>query len=184
MRAASTPFGRWPLILIGASTGGVAALDTLIDGLDPAGPPVVIVQHMPGTYLVSFSQLLDRRFAQQVSLAEPGMTLGPGQIVLAPALGEHTEIDRRAGAWEIRLTPDRGGARHVPSVDRLFASAAPHGQDVIAAILTGLGRDGATGMKALREAGAITFAQDAQSSTVYGMPRVAWETGAALVQAP
>ncbi|APE45389.1 hypothetical protein BOO69_08820 [Sulfitobacter alexandrii] len=174
--------GNEPVILIGASTGGVAALDTLIGGLDPWGPPVVIVQHMPGPYLVSFSNLLDRTFHRQVSLAQQGMSLSPGQVALAPALGQHAEVVRRSGRWEIRLAPDVERSLHCPSVDRLFHSAVPWAPHVIAAILTGLGRDGARGLKALRDAGALTFAQDEESSTVYGMPRVAWEIGAASEQ--
>lgn len=174
--------GGEPLVLIGASTGGVAALDTVIEGVDPAGPPLVIVQHMPGAYLVSFSQLLDRRFDQEVLLAHPGMVLSPGQIVLAPALGQHTEVVRIAGQWEIRLRPDPETSLHCPSVDRLFHSAVPFASAVIATILTGLGRDGAVGLKALRDAGATTFGQDEDSSTVYGMPRAAWEMGAVIRQ--
>jgi Chemotaxis response regulator containing a CheY-like receiver domain and a methylesterase domain len=189
-RAASTSApavrhqGMEPLVLIGASTGGVAALDTLIGGLDPAGPPVVIVQHMPGIHLVSFSQLLDRRFDQHVLLARPGMALAPGQIVLAPALGQHTHVTRSLGQWEIRLQSDDEGAGHCPSINQLFHSAVPHARDVIATILTGLGQDGARGLKALRDAGATTFGQDKDSSTVYGMPRAAWEIGAVERQYP
>lgn len=176
--------GREPILLIGASTGGVAALDTLLGGLDPAGPPVVIVQHMPGIYLVSFSQLLDRRFDQDVLLARPGMVLAPGQIVLAPALGQHTALVRRRGQWETRLHADEEGAKHCPSIDQLFHSAVPYARDVIATILTGLGQDGARGLKALRDAGATTFGQDKDSSTVYGMPRAAWDIGAVERQYP
>jgi two-component system chemotaxis response regulator CheB len=170
--------GPTPLILIGASTGGVAALETVLTNLRADGPPVVIVQHMPATFLISFSRLLDRKLQQDVSLAVDGAPLRRGQIVLAPEQGCHTEIGRRNGTWVTHLRPNHERAAHCPSVDTLFSSATPFGHDVFGVILTGLGRDGAEGLQQLHRSGARTFGQDEQSSVVFGMPKAAWELGA------
>ncbi|MDG1169243.1 MAG: chemotaxis-specific protein-glutamate methyltransferase CheB [Sulfitobacter sp.] len=174
--------GPMPIIVIGASTGGVAALERVLADLDVNAPPVVIVQHMPGAFLVSFSQMLNQNLQQDVALAREGEVLTYGQIRLAPAQGRHTQLIRRGDSWQCRYTDDDQGALHCPSVDVLFRSAVEFGRDVIAVILTGLGRDGADAMLKLREAGAITLGQDEQSSVVYGMPRVAYEIGAVQEQ--
>ena len=173
-----------PLIVIGASTGGVAALETVLASLDPNGPPVVIVQHMPGPFLVSFANQLNRRLAQDVGLAVEREILQPGQVRIAPADGAHTEIHRTGKSWSCRFAPENGEALHCPSVDALFASAVSTAPDIIAVILTGLGRDGAEGMTMLRDKGATTLGQDEASSVVYGMPRVAFERGAVQKQLP
>tara|TARA_R110002110_G_scaffold172752_17_gene375604 strand:- start:2171 stop:3250 length:1080 start_codon:yes stop_codon:yes gene_type:complete len=173
---------REPLVMIGASTGGVAALETVIAGLDPHGPPVIIVQHMPGPYLISFCKLLDHKFQQDIQLAQDGLVLRAGQIVLAPAAGQHTEIMRKNGVWSCRSRDRSDKDLHCPSVHRLFQSGLSDASDIIAVMLTGLGRDGADAMKALHDAGAIGLGQDAQSSTVYGMPRAAWALGAVSKQ--
>lgn len=176
--------GPDPLILIGASTGGVAALEDVLQRLDPTGPPVVVVQHMPGSFLDSFTQTLDHKLEQKVRLAAQGLVLRAGQVVFAPERGQHTEIKRRHEAWVCQMRDDTEAALHCPSVERLFASAVPYGRDVIAVILTGLGRDGAAGMKLLCDAGAATIGQDEASSIVYGMPRAAWRLGAVQKQLP
>ncbi len=173
-----------PVILIGASTGGVAALEAVLSRLDINGPPVVIVQHMPGHFLVSFSHLLNRRLVRDVGLASDGMQLTRGDIRLAPVLGQHTEILRRSGSWQIKLRNDVEKSLHCPSVDVLFSSAVKHGGDVIAALLTGLGRDGANGMRLLRQAGAHTIGQDQATCVIYGMPRVAKELGGTSCELP
>ena len=166
-----------PIVLIGASTGGVAALETVLSELDTFGPPVVIVQHMPGQFLASFAQLLDRKLPRDVRLAFDGMYLRRGDIRFAPVLGEHTEVLRRRSSWKIKMRDDAERALHCPSVDALFSSAAAFGHDVVAALLTGLGRDGAEGMRLLHYAGAHTIGQDEESCVIYGMPRVAKELG-------
>lgn len=172
------------LIVIGASTGGVAALETVLPQLDPKGPPVVIVQHMPGNFLESFSKRLNRDLPQSVGLAADGAVLQDGDIMLAPSDGAHTEVVQTTRGWVIRHRPPRGKPLHVPSVDALFSSAARAGGDVIAAVLTGLGRDGAKGVVELAQSGAIALTQDEGSSVVYGMPRAAFETGAVRAQVP
>ena len=175
---------RMPLILIGASTGGVAALERVLADLHHDGPPVVIVQHMPGAFLVSFSQLLNRNLAQDVKIARSDEPLQAGQIRLAPALGQHTELQRSGPIWSCGFVPDIKNALHCPSVDTLFTSAVAFAPDIIGVILTGLGRDGANGLLRLHQNGAQTLGQDRDSSVVYGMPRAAWELGAVDQQLP
>jgi len=183
-RLPAQPVKNGPIIVIGASTGGVTALERVLSDLHADGPPVVIVQHMPAQFLVSFSKLLNRNLAQTVNLADENTELVCGQIVLAPACGAHTVIARRDGVWRCGMRPDLDNALHCPSVDMLFTSAAPFGADVIGVILTGLGQDGAQGLLKMHNAGAQTIGQDAASSVIYGMPRVAWEWGAVQKQMP
>lgn len=173
-----------PLVLVGASTGGVTALEVLLAGLDPKGAPVVIVQHMPDPYLISFSRMLDRHLPQDVGLLQDRQPLTAGQVRLAPGLGADAVVRREGGQWLGLLTPGDGTALHCPSVHQLFASAYPHARDVIAVMLTGLGKDGAEAMAALRAKGARTIGQDAETSTVYGMPRAAFDLGAVQTQLP
>lgn len=175
---------RGDLTLIGASTGGVAALEAVLPMLDPNGPPVMIVQHMPGNFLVSFSERLNRQLPQHVVLAEEGLIINHGDVVLAPGQGQHTQVRRRNGAWTCHFVPNDPPALHCPAVDVLFKSAVPHAKHVTAAILTGLGRDGADGLLELAQAGATTFGQDEETSVVYGMPRAANAAGAVQKELP
>jgi two-component system chemotaxis response regulator CheB len=170
--------------LIGASTGGVAALEAVLPALAPDGPPVVIVQHMPGNFLISFADRLNRNLVQNVSLARENMPLSRGDIVLAPSEGQHTEIIRRNGEWMCKFVDNNPPALHCPAVDTLFKSAVLDASCVSAALLTGLGRDGAEGLKALADAGAATFGQDEETCVVYGMPRAAKALGAVQKELP
>lgn len=172
------PYRRGALILLGASTGGVAALETVLPMLDPQGPPVVVVQHMPGNFLCSFSERLNRQLPQNVYLANEGRALQSGDIVLAPGNNQHTELRRRGGDWYCHFVPNDPPALHCPAVDVLFASAVSEAKKVSAALLTGLGRDGAEGLLKLSQAGAKTFGQDEDTCVVYGMPRAAKALGA------
>lgn len=178
------PCRRRSLVLIGASTGGVSALETVLPGLDPAGSPVVIVQHMPGNFLESFAARLQKQLPQNVRLADENKPLMRGDVVLAPGIGQHTEVVRKPDGWYCRFTANEPVALHCPSVDRLFLSAAPHGKHVVAALLTGLGRDGAEGLSELAKNGATTFGQDEETCVVYGMPRAAFAAGAVQHQLP
>jgi two-component system chemotaxis response regulator CheB len=175
---------RSALILLGSSTGGVAALETVLPDLDPGGPPVVIVQHMPGNFLKSFAERLNRKLPQRVKLAEDGLALQRGDVVLAPGNGKHTEVMRTADGWKCRFAENEPAVAHSPSVDRLFCSAVSEAASVSAAILTGLGKDGADGLLQLAKAGAATFGQDEETSVVYGMPRAAFAIGAVKRQLP
>ena len=175
---------RGSLILIGASTGGVSALEAVLPRLAPDGPPVVVVQHMPGNFLESFSQRLQRQLPQNVKLAEEGVPLRRGDVILAPGIGRHTQVFRRADGWQCCFVENEPAALHCPSVDTLFHSAVSEARNISAAILTGLGQDGAQGLLKLAEAGATTFGQDEETSVVYGMPRVAFSLGAVQHQLP
>lgn len=171
-------YRRGSIILLGASTGGVTALETVLPMLDPQGPPVVVVQHMPGNFLASFSERLNRHLPQNVFLACENRALEFGDIALAPGNNQHTEVRRRNGAWYCHYVPNDPPALHCPSVDVLFASATSGAKNISAALLTGLGRDGAEGLLKLAQNGATTFGQDEDTCVVYGMPRAAKAMGA------
>lgn len=167
------------VILLGASTGGVSVLEELMMELDGCPAPVVIVQHMPELFLKSFRQRLAGQLSRSFLLAREGLILGPGQGVLAMGKTVSTRLQRgRDGSLCCRLGPPSETAMYRPNVDDLFHSAAQSGCSGAAALLTGLGRDGAEGLRALRAAGFATFAQDERSSAVFGMPRAAVAIGA------
>jgi two-component system chemotaxis response regulator CheB len=172
------------VIAIGSSTGGVEALITVLSRFPANCPPTVITQHMPATFTKSFSQRLDRICAPTVAEAHDGAVLEPGKVYIAPGGESHLEIGG-ANTLRCRLTADAPVNGHRPSVDVLFQSVArTAGPMAIGAILTGMGRDGADGLLAMRQAGARTIGQDEATSVVYGMPKVAYEIGAVERQAP
>ncbi len=170
-------------ILIGASTGGVDALISVLSCFPPDCPPTFIVQHTGGGFGESLTRLLDRQCAAEVRAAQDGDRIGCGQIALAAGSRAHMRL---AGGRPMRITlmPGAPISGHMPSVDALFQSAVPGASRAVAALLTGMGRDGAQGLKALRDAGAFTIAQDEATSTVYGMPRAAMELDAARQSLP
>ena len=172
------------LVAIGSSTGGVEALIQLLSGFPTNCPPTVIAQHMPPTFTRSFAARLDHLCAAKVEQAQEGAPLEAGRIYLAPGGETHLLIEGRARLrCRLHAGPTRNG--HRPSVDALFDSvAAVAGAEAIGVILTGMGRDGAQGLLAMRHAGARTLGQDEGSSVVYGMPKVAFEIGAVERQAP
>ena len=176
------PDGR--LIAIGSSTGGVEALITVLTRFPANCPPTVITQHMPATFTKSFSERLDRLCAPKVAEAHDGAVLDAGRIYIAPGGEKHLEIGG-SGTLRCRLSDGPAVNGHRPSVDVLFRSVAKAmGPRAVGAILTGMGRDGAEGLLAMRRAGARTFGQDEASSVVYGMPKAAFEIGAVERQAP
>jgi two-component system chemotaxis response regulator CheB len=180
---AGPPFQK-KLILLGASTGGVEALLEVLSHFPADCPPTAIVQHMPAGFTASFAARLDKLCAAHVAEARDGDALRPGHIYLAPGGGTHLEVSGRQ-EWRCRLVEDAASGGHRPSVDRLFhAAARTMAGDCVAALLTGMGRDGAAGLLALRQGGAITLGQDEASSVVYGMPRAAFEAGAVAGQLP
>lgn len=179
-RLAPRRSGSWPqIVAIGASTGGPRALHALLSALPATLPvPLVIAQHMPREFLPGLADWLDQSSALSVAVARDGHRLCAGQVLLAAGDG-HLQIRYEAGQLVARCLPD-DGQLHMPSVDVLFHSVATCcGASAIGIILTGMGRDGAEGLLALREAGGITIAQDEHSSTVYGMPQAAHRIGAA-----
>ena len=162
------------ILLVGASTGGVAAIETMLGNLDSSNvPPIVIAQHMPQQYLTSFVQRLDRIGAHDVAFSSNEMRLAPGTVRIAPAQDHQTCVVWHSGAWHIHETARQYDQTYCPSVDVLFASAVPWARQVGAILLTGLGNDGAKGMLALRRRGARTLGQSRESCVVYGMPGAA-----------
>lgn len=169
------------MILIGASTGGVDALLSVLTGFPADCPPTLIVQHTGAGFGTSLVGLLGRQCRPSVVAATDAIAPSRGQIVVAAGLKAHMQLALSKGSSvpAIRLSDDGPISGHIPSVDALFTSALPIAPRITAALLTGMGRDGADGLLALRKAGAQTIAQDAATSVVYGMPRAAAEVGAA-----
>lgn len=170
-------------VLIGASTGGVEALHVILANFPSNCPPTVIAQHMPASFLSSFARRLDKTLVPTVRLAEDGMELKQGQIVLAPGGERHLEIET-SGPFRCRLKAGEPICGHRPSIDVMFQSAQASASEMVGVILTGMGRDGASGLSVLRHAGALTIGQDEASSVVYGMPKVAMENGGVSAQVP
>lgn len=174
------------IIAIGISTGGVQALHRLLPGFSPSTPGIVIVQHMPAEFIPAFAQRLDNdpEIKLQVAEARQHEPVRPGRALIIP--GDKHGLIRRAGAgYRVELVEGPPVCRHRPSVEVLFRSAAqaagPFGAGVI---MTGMGDDGAGGLFEMREAGALTIAQNEASCTVFGMPREAIRRGAARAVVP
>ena len=182
VRTAAAPAGS--LIAIGASTGGVEAIRVVLSQMPTDCPPIVIAQHMPAGFTSRFAGRLDELTELKVVEAEDRMPLLAGHAYVARG-DYHLRVERSSGQLKCRLTQDELASGHRPSVDVLFASVAKSvGPMAVGAILTGMGRDGARGLKLMREAGAYTVGQSQGSALVYGMPRVAFEEGAVVDQAP
>ncbi len=165
------------LIVIGASTGGTQAISVFLEALPADCPGIVIVQHMPENFTAPFAQNLDTFCRIKVKEATHNDPILPGQALIAPG-GKHTLIKRAGTGYVIEIRDGPLVSRHRPSVDVLFRSAARYaGKNTVAAILTGMGDDGAQGMKELHDAGAQTFAQDEASCVVFGMPKEAIRLG-------
>ncbi len=167
------------LVCIGASTGGTLALEYILQRMPLNMPPVLIVQHMPPAFTRQFAERLDGLSELSVKEAEDGEMIAEGTAYIAPG-GFHLELERRGASLYARLSSSERVNFQRPSADVLFISAAEHaGRNAIAALLTGMGKDGAEGLKRLRESGAWTIAQDEKSSVVWGMPKAAIAMGAA-----
>ncbi len=166
------------LVAIGASTGGTEALKTVLEKMPVDCPPIMIVQHMPGTFTKAFADRLNRQTPIEVLEAEDGMEVKPGRAIIGNG-NLHLLIKFVAGKW---LAETRDGplvCRHKPSVEVLFNSFAKHvGKLGIGVMLTGMGRDGADAMKNMKDSGARCIAQDEKSCVVFGMPKEAIKTGA------
>ncbi|WP_371039008.1 MULTISPECIES: CheB methylesterase domain-containing protein [unclassified Rhodosalinus] len=170
------------LVCIGASTGGIAALEAILPLLPRDAPPTLVVQHIPGRFAGGLATRLARHCAGSVREAKDGMELKPGSILFAPGGDRHLAID--PSGRRCRLVEGPPCAGHRPSVDVLFQSAARHGRRAVGVLLTGMGRDGAAGLAAIRAAGGRTIAQSEESCTVYGMPRAAMDLGAVELSLP
>ena len=167
---------RAELVAVGASTGGPAALATILRGLPVTTPvPILVVQHITPGFDAALASWLDETIPLPVRLALDGQLPRPGEVVIAPA-GTHLGLSR-AGRVELRKGPPLGG--HRPSATHLFASVAQvFGPRAVGVILTGMGNDGAAGLLELRRAGGTTLAQDEASCVVAGMPAAAVAAGA------
>ena len=172
--AGRTDFLQDRVILIGSSTGGVDALFAILPSLPEDAPPVLVVQHMPPAFTGSLARRLDGSCAMKVMEAYDRAPLEHGTVYIAPGGATHMVLSGKT----VRLIEGDRVSGHRPSVDMLFRSAANLGRKAVGVILTGMGEDGAAGMLAMRELGARTFGQDADSCVIYGMPRAAAELGA------
>ena len=182
LRTAAAPPGA--LIAIGASTGGVEAIRQVLSDMPADCPPIVIAQHMPKAFTSRFAARLDELVEVKVVEAEDRAPLEAGHAYVARG-DYHLRVERSSGQLKCRLTQDELVSGHRPSVDALFESVARIvGPMAVGAILTGMGRDGAHGLKLMRQAGAYTVGQSPDSALVYGMPRVAFEEGGVVEQAP
>ena len=166
------------LIIVGASTGGTEAIKEFLLDMPPDCPGILITQHMPEVFTKSFAARLDGLCRISVKEAEHGERVLPGHAYVAP--GHSHLLLRRSGAnYMTQLSDAEPVNRHRPSVDVLFRSAAEHaGRNAVGVILTGMGKDGALGMLAMKQAGAYNFAQDEASCVVFGMPKEAIVAGA------
>ncbi len=178
--SAAGPAGS--LIAIGASTGGVEAIRTILTKLPTDCPPILIAQHMPAGFTERFASRLNDLCDINVLEAKDRLALKNGHAYVAPG-GYHLTVERTSGQLKCRVYDGEEVSGHRPSVDVLFDSVAKHiGPLAIGVILTGMGRDGARGLKMMRDNGAFTLGQSETSSLVYGMPKVAFEEGAVIEQ--
>jgi two-component system chemotaxis response regulator CheB len=167
------------IIAIGASTGGTEAIKEVLMGFPPDTPGVVVTQHIPKAFSGPFAKRMDQCCQMTVYEATDGQQILPGHVYIAPG-DQHLLVIRDGARYVCRLDDGTPVNRHKPSVDVLFRSVAQNvGRNAIGLLLTGMGKDGARGLKEMREAGSPTIAQDEATSVVWGMPGEAVSIGAA-----
>ncbi|MDR0874714.1 MAG: chemotaxis response regulator protein-glutamate methylesterase [Clostridiales Family XIII bacterium] len=172
------------IIAIGASTGGTDAINSVLTKFSPNMPGIVVVQHMPAGFTKLYAQRLDEISNLSVKEAEDGDEVMPGRALIA-AGDFHMRVEKSASGCVVRIEKAPKVNGHRPSVDVLFESVAETcGREAIGVILTGMGADGAEGLKKIRDFGGYTIGQDERSSVVYGMPMAAYLLGAVMVQLP
>lgn len=165
------------LVAIGTSTGGTVALEQLLTALPRVAPGIVIVQHMPEMFTAAFAARLDSLCDISVQEAKNGQRVLPGLALIAPG-GKHMQLARSGAQYVVEVKDGPPVNRHRPSVDVLFRSVAKFaGRNAMGVIMTGMGDDGARGLKEMHDAGAYTLAQDEASCVVYGMPKEAVKHG-------
>ena len=170
---------RSRLVVIGSSTGGPQALQTVITGLSEHFPcPVVIVQHMPAGFTNALATRLHNIAKVDVREAKDGELLAPGCVYIAPG-NYHLRILNEAGVRRIALSNEPPVGNHRPAVNVMYDSVAHLGKDVVAVILTGMGSDGREGMRKIKENGGYCIAQDEATCVVYGMPKSVIDAGLA-----
>ncbi len=167
------------IILIGSSAGGTEVINKILANLDRNTLPIAIVQHMPAKFTYSYAERLNRTSDITVSEAKSGDIMKYGNAYVSPG-DKHLIINKKDSRYIIETTDGEKRNRYRPSVDVLFESAAKlNGEKIMAIILSGMGNDGTSAMMTLKNNGALTVAQGANSCIVYGMPRSAYESGAA-----
>lgn len=165
------------VIAIGTSTGGTQALEEVLTRLPKTAPGIVVVQHMPEAFTAAFAKRLNGVCQVTVKEAENNDRVMPGLVFIAPG-GKHLLLRRSGAQYRVEVKDGPLVARHRPSVNVLFRSVATAaGHNAIGIIMTGMGDDGAKGMKELHDTGALTIGQDEASSVVYGMPKEALKAG-------
>jgi two-component system chemotaxis response regulator CheB len=166
------------VIAIGASTGGTKAIETVLAQMPATAPGIVIVQHMPEHFTTSFAQRLNEICPMQVREAQNNDHVVPGVALIAPG-NQHMVLTRNGGMYVVRIKNGPRVHYQRPSVDVLFQSVAKNAaRNAVGVMLTGMGADGAKGMLAMKESGALTLAQDEATCVVYGMPKEAVKLGA------
>ncbi len=172
------PHSNLQILAIGISTGGPNALRQVFADIAPDFPlPILVVQHMPAGFTAEFARSLDRNCPLDVKEAEEGDLVKKGRILIAPG-DYHIEVERRSLAGIVHVTQTEATNGHRPSAGVLFKSVAKaYGSNAMAAIMTGMGRDGSYEIGEIYKAGGLTLAQDEASSVVFGMPKVAIEQG-------
>jgi two-component system chemotaxis response regulator CheB len=164
-------------VVIGSSTGGTQALEAVLTALPGDSPGIAIVQHMPEKFTAMYAERLDGICEMRVREARDGDRLERGVVLIAPG-GRHLQLRKAGGQYFAVVADGPPVNRHKPSVDVLFRSVAEcAGRDVLAIILTGMGDDGARGMKLLHDLGARTLAQNEETCVVFGMPKEAIRMG-------
>jgi two-component system chemotaxis response regulator CheB len=172
------------IVAIGTSTGGTQALEAVLKRLPRTAPGLVIVQHMPEQFTAAFAQRLDGLCQIEVKEAADGDRVLPGRALIAPG-GRHLLLRRSGAQYQVEVLRGPPVNRHCPSVDVLFRSVAQiAGKNALGIIMTGMGDDGARGLKEMREAGALTVGQDEKTCIVYGMPKEALKCGAVARELP
>lgn len=170
---------RRKIICIGSSTGGTEAIRKIFRTLPKQFPPIVITQHIPKLFSATFADSLRREFGINVFEAKDGQPVLSNEVLIAPGDTQMEFVLSKSGDLTVRVFDGAPVNRHKPSVDVLFNSAAKLvGKNAVGIILTGMGSDGAKGLKAMKDRGSITIGQDKDSCIVYGMPKVAFEIGA------
>lgn len=172
------------VVALGASTGGTDALECIIKSFPDTMPPVLVVQHMPPVFTKMYSERLDRCCAVHVKEAQDGDRLTEGVCLIA-AGGYHMELKKDTRGYFVKCYQGEKVSGHCPSVDVMFTSVAEvAGKKAIGALMTGMGADGAKGLKKMHDKGAYTIGQDKDSCVVYGMPMEAFKLGACSEQQP
>ncbi len=172
------------IVAMGTSTGGTQALEHVLSALPRVSPGIVIVQHMPEKFTASFAARLNTLASIEIREARNGDRVAPSLALIAPG-GKHMRLHRSGAQYHVEVFDGPAVNRHKPSVDVLFRSVAQcAGRNALGILMTGMGNDGAQGLKEMHDVGAYTIAQDEATCVVYGMPREAVRLGAAERQLP